>query len=149
MQFPKLSLNFKKIYLPKYPEIDLQISNEVTSNFSKLIPDTISKKISRIQRLQNKHNSSGINLRDGSQLKLASLLNTKTKSSSYNLTSACNQDQDQSNSGYALRKLRIAANIHSQLINFFSSDFIPKILRSDVALWSMINVNSKFLFLFY
>ena len=139
MQFPKLSLNFKKIYLLKNRKIDLQISNEVTLNFSKLIPDTICKKISRIQRLQNKHNSSGINLRDGSQLKLANLLNSKTKSSSYNLTSACNTDQDRS--GYALRKLRIAANIHSHLINFFSSGFIPKIVRSDVALWSIINVN--------
>lgn len=142
MQFPKLSLNFKKIYLPKNLEIDLKILNEATLNFSKLIPDTICKKIARIQRIKNKHNSSSINLRDGSQLNLASLLNAKTKSSSHNLTSACIQDQ--SNSGHALRKLRIAANIHSQLINFFSSSSIPKILRNDISLWNIINVNLKF-----
>lgn len=145
LRFPKLSLNLKKKIVQNCPDITQLTIDEASLNFTKLIPDTISKKIARIQRMQNKHDSSDINLRDGSKLKLETLLNIKTKSSCESITELT---QDRNNSGHTLRKLRIASNIHSQLINFFSSSFIPKILRFDIALWNIVNVGLK-LFILY
>jgi hypothetical protein len=143
-QFPKISLAFKKACAPKLIfDINHSELKEIRQNFVKLIPDKINKQIGRMQRSHIKESSKDINLRDGSMLRLANLSNNKSKDS-YKPT--IKQSDDFNSSSHSLRKLRIMSSIHSELINFFSAQIVPKILRTEFCFWKISNV---FLISFY
>lgn len=140
-QLPKLSLRFKKIYSNKFLEKRIADLDKIRIDFNSIIPDKISKQTMRLKRSEAKENASNINLRDGSVLKMASLLN---KNNGPGFDKPSDSDFD-TKKAHSLRKLRIESNIQAELTNFFASSSVPKILRSEYALWSIIKVRNNFL----
>ena len=134
-QLPKISLKFKKICYQK-PVLHLNDSNV---KFIDLIPDKISKQVTRINRAQMKENSSNINLTDGNTLKISNLLSMKND---IRAERKSEESRNQISTPHSLRKLRIESSIQTEIINFFTSAAVPKLLRTDYALWMIEAVNS-------
>lgn len=133
-QLPKISLTFKKVcYQQPASEINL-----LNIKFKDLIPEKISKQVNRMNRAQLKENASEINLRDGNVLKISSLLNVKSDAKAKKQS---DESRLQIFTPHSLRKLRIESSIQAEIINFFSSAFVPKILRNEYALWIIDAVN--------
>lgn len=138
MQFvhlPKLTLHFKKVFNPNQINIPINFSNQIRINFNELIPDKVSKQVERMKRSQAKESSTDINLRNGDVLKMSSLSNMKN-----NASSRINLNDNSDKTSYSLRKIRIESAISTELINFFSSSSVPKLLRNDFSIWSIDNV---------
>lgn len=133
-QLPKISLKFKKICYQK-PVLYLNDSN---AKFIDLIPDKISKQVTRINRAQMKEHSSNINLTNGSTLKISNLLGMKHD---IRAEKKSEESSSQISTPYSLRKLRIESSIQTEIINFFTSAAVPKLLRTDYALWMIDAVN--------
>lgn len=132
-QLPKIYLKFRKIFYQK----PVSLINVSTIDFAKLIPNKVSKQVTRINRAQIKENANDIILRDGNAITKNCLLNLNNNSRTKNTSSELDSTTSASHS---LRKLRIESTIQAELVNFFSSVAIPKILRNDFALWIIENV---------
>lgn len=133
-QLPKISLIFSR----KSLQIPLQNISKINSDFKELIPDKILKQISRIKRDTSKENASDISLKDGGILKKNCLLNLRANKK--DKTDIFESKASHSNDSHTLRKTRIESNIHAELINLFSTSLIPKLLRTDYALFIIENV---------
>ena len=135
VQLPKLAFRFKKLFNQGPLDVHNACNNHLRINFNELIPDKVSKQVERMKRVQAKENATDINLKNGEVLKISSLLNIKntTKSSISSVDTSANNV-------YSLRKMRIESAISTELINFFSSSSVPKLLRNDFSLWSIDNV---------
>lgn len=142
-QLPKISLKFKKIC---YQTPVLHI-NDSKVKFIDLIPDKISKQVTRINRVQMKENSSDINLTDGNTMKISTLLSMKyiIKTERKSEESDC---QKSKSTPHTFRKMRIESSIQTEIINFFTSASVPKLLRTDYALWMIEEVSLRFILVF-
>lgn len=138
VQLPKLALRFRKVYNISPLAVACSNIDKNRLNFNAMIPEKVLKQDFRIRRSQEKECASDVNLRDGGVLKMSSLLNMKTIKNDFR---ASNKN-DSTNNSHSIRLVRIESNIHAELINFFASESVPKILRSDYALWSMVKVNA-------
>lgn len=140
-QLPKISLKFKKIcyQTPVLHLIDTRVK------FIDLIPDKISKQVTRINRAQIKENSSDINLTDGNTMKISTLLSMKHN---IKLERKSEESDCQKSTPHTFRKLRIESSIQTEIINFFTSASVPKLLRTDYALWMIEEVSLLFILIF-
>lgn len=140
-QLPKISLKFKKICY-QTPVLHL---NDTKVKFLDLIPDKISKQVNRINRAQVKENSSNINLTDGNTMKISTLLSMKH---SIKTERKSEKSDFQKSTPHTFRKLRIESLIQTEIINFFTSASVPKLLRTDYALWMIEEVILRFILVF-
>ena len=132
-QLPKIYLKFRKIFYQK----PVSLINESTVDFSKLIPIKISKQVTRINRAQMKENESDITLRDGNSMSKNCLLKLNNNTRTKNISA---ESDNIASTSHGLRKLRIESTIQAELVNFFSSATVPRILRNDFALWVIDSV---------
>jgi hypothetical protein len=133
-QLPKISLKFKKICVEK----PVLLINDSKFKFIDLIPDKISKQVIRINRAQIKENSCKIDLTDGNTMKISTLLGMKND---IRTERQPEESKSQISTPHSLRKLRIESSIQKEIINFFTSAAVPKLLRADYALWMIEEVS--------
>lgn len=132
-EFPKISLAFKRIA----PQL---IQEEVKSvpkvELIKLIPDKITKQVLRLKRSEKLADSPFVGLKDGSMVKVTSL----TASIAAKDAKAKAQEASGSKKDFIFRKLRISSAINGEIVQFFSSSQVPKILRLDQGHWFISQV---------
>jgi hypothetical protein len=135
--FPKINISFKRISTP----IQAFAAPTARKNdFLSLIPDKISKQVLRLKRFDDEANAAMVEMKDGTSVKPASLLELRANKESF----IKEKKLSNSKNNYVYRKLRLSSSIHEELIAFFSSSHCPKILKFDKGIWSITEVRCLF-----
>lgn len=135
---PSINLSFKRISTPMQ---NLIVLNAQKSDFLNLIPDRISKQVIRLKRQNDEANIALVEMKDGSSVKVTSLLELSGLKGS----AVKEKKFPSSKKEYIYRKLRLSSSIYDELISFFSSSLCPGILRFDKGFWTISQVNTHFL----
>lgn len=137
LQFPKIVLRFNKVDTCK---VTSSVSNFPSPKFVNLIPEKVKKQVSRLNKISEKENAADMELRSGEILKMKSILSFQTSSKTFR-NDLKSPDSDIKIS-HSLRKLRLVASFHAEIINFFSSSAVPRLLRTDYGIFIINNVSS-------
>lgn len=135
---PKITLSFKLVSAPTKKII---IQTPQNSEFIKLIPDKISKQVTRLKRQDEETHSDAVEMKDGSSVKTMSLLNLSESKNARIKKKSLTVKND-----YIYRKLRLSSSIHEELTTFFSSCYCPGLLKFDKGLWLISQVRNAFIY---
>jgi hypothetical protein len=145
MVWTKIAAQFPKVGLEaSFPLNNLPVAFDV-KKLKSAVPDTIRKTEARLNRKELASASKLVLFRDGSKVALSSLLSRVLKPRKVEaelVRESCNETP------YFLRKIRVGTAIHSELVSYFSSGKVPKLLRVSEGHWVIQKVATSRLCVF-